>query len=775
MVLCDNTATTATSLTCSSISGSAPWAVPGIVLRTVTGAATIPVISGVNASGLTGTTATITWTTDQASSSQVEYGTMASYGSLSTLSTTAVTSHTVSLSGLTAGTPYNYAVISTNAAGTATSTNFMFSTPQPLPVISAVTASGVTATTATITWTTDQASSSQVAFGTTPTYGSLSTLNATPVTSHTVTLTGLAPGTTYDYAVMSADAAGTATSGNFTFSTTATMPTISLVTSSGVTSTGATITWTTDQPSNSQVEFGTTASYGTVSTLNATPVTSHTVTLSGLTAGTLYNYAAMSMNAAGTATSGNFTFSTPVSAPGPTTFCFIGDSITEGFMSSPPVFPGTLMVSDLNAWTGTNAYAASNQGVGSTASGDWVSGSSNLTAAIANCAGLSTMFIMIGTNDSKNAIQTTPATYMSNVQSTITALEAAGFTKIVLNYSPWIVYPNSAGGFGSGSDALLMQYQTQLQTLAAADPTHVFIGDTAAFGYFQANPSQLADGVHPTNAGYAALAQFWATAALNIVGATLPVPVISGVIAGNVTISGATITWTTAQPSSSQVKYGTAASYGSLSTLNSSLVTSHSVTLSGLTPGTNYDYAVLSATPAGTSTSANFTFSTASVPLASTITVVGGARNNTATSTAPTSLSIPYSSSSGNTVVAVCALGNSSSSISSITDGGSIWTFQAGVNNGMVRSEIWSTGAGASVASTSFTINISGGTPASCALEEYAGVFIWEPSQRTQPPLEQSPSVCRYQRQRITWWSGSERIRSAATTSSREPFGRPAG
>jgi hypothetical protein len=57
------------------------------------------------------------------------------------------------------------------------------------------------------------------------------------------------------------------------------------------------------------------------------------------------------------------------------------------------------------------------------------------------------------------------------------------------------------GGRGAGSDAMLMQYQTQLQGLAAADPTHVSIGDTSAFGYFQANPSQLQDGVHPTNAG----------------------------------------------------------------------------------------------------------------------------------------------------------------------------------------------------------------------------------------------------------------------------------
>jgi hypothetical protein len=75
-------------------------------------------------------------------------------------------------------------------------------------------------------------------------------------------------------------------------------------------------------------------------------------------------------------------------------------------------------------------------------------------------------------------------------------------------------------------------------------------------------------------------------------------------------------------------------------------------------------------------------------------------------------------------MVAVCALGNTTSSISSITDSGSVWALRAFVSNGTaVRTEIWSTSASASVASTSFTIKISGGTPASCALEEYAGVL----------------------------------------------------
>jgi len=77
-----------------------------------------PVISVV-ASTATSTGATITWTTDEDSSSKVDYGLTDSYGSTTIESDTSprVSSHTVELTGLTACTTYHYSVRSTDALG----------------------------------------------------------------------------------------------------------------------------------------------------------------------------------------------------------------------------------------------------------------------------------------------------------------------------------------------------------------------------------------------------------------------------------------------------------------------------------------------------------------------------------------------------------------------------------------------------------------------------------------------------------------------------------
>ena len=88
-------------------------------------------------------------------------------------------------------------------------------------------------------------------------------------------------------------------------------------------------------------------------------------------------------------------------------------------------------------------------------------------------------------------------------------------------------------------------------------------------------------------------------------------PVISSVGASSVTQSSAVIGWSTNEPANTQVEYGTTSLYGSETSLNSSLVTSHSVTLSGLSEGTTYYYRVRSSDEAGNlSTSGGHTFTT---------------------------------------------------------------------------------------------------------------------------------------------------------------------
>ena len=73
-----------------------------------------PVISSVAASG-SGSTATVTWTTNVNTTSRVDYGTSASTLNLNVSSATAVTSHSMSLTGLTPNTRYYYRVTSVDS------------------------------------------------------------------------------------------------------------------------------------------------------------------------------------------------------------------------------------------------------------------------------------------------------------------------------------------------------------------------------------------------------------------------------------------------------------------------------------------------------------------------------------------------------------------------------------------------------------------------------------------------------------------------------------
>ena len=76
---------------------------------------TAPVISNVQTDSIGINTATITWTTDEASTSQVEYGLTSAYGSSTAVDGTLTTSHSVIISGLDSNTVYHFRALSDDA------------------------------------------------------------------------------------------------------------------------------------------------------------------------------------------------------------------------------------------------------------------------------------------------------------------------------------------------------------------------------------------------------------------------------------------------------------------------------------------------------------------------------------------------------------------------------------------------------------------------------------------------------------------------------------
>ena len=292
----------------------------GSVTVVVPSDTTPPVISGLSITNLTDTSAVISWSTNENSNSQVDYGTTTSYTGV-VLDSSVTKSHAQTITGLTASTLYHYRVKSSDTAGNlATSGDYMFTTqatPDTTPpTISAVSSASVTDKGVTISWTTNEAADTQVEYGTTAGYGSSTTLNSAKSTSHSQALSGLTASTLYHYRVKSSDAAGNlATSEDNTFTTAGpadtTPPTISDVSSINITATDATITWITNEDADTQVEYGKTAGYGSSTSLNSSKVKSHAQTLSGLTAGTLYHYRVKSKDAVGNlSVSGDYTLIT---------------------------------------------------------------------------------------------------------------------------------------------------------------------------------------------------------------------------------------------------------------------------------------------------------------------------------------------------------------------------------------------------------------------------------------------------------------------------------
>lgn len=192
------------------------------------------------------------------------------------------------------------------------------------PVISAIAVSGISTTSASVAWQTNEAATSKIYFGTT-TPVNLSTastvVNNSLVTNRTLNLTGLIASTTYYYVVESRDAANnTATTSTQSFTTAAlppadtTAPVISSIGLSNISSTTAMVSWMTNEPATSSIYYATSTPVNlsaALSVSNVSLLTNHILNLAGLTASITYYYVLESKDAANnTATTSTQSFVT---------------------------------------------------------------------------------------------------------------------------------------------------------------------------------------------------------------------------------------------------------------------------------------------------------------------------------------------------------------------------------------------------------------------------------------------------------------------------------
>ncbi len=78
-----------------------------------------------------------------------------------------------------------------------------------------------------------------------------------------------------------------------------TPPVLNNISSQNITTNNSTLTWTTDEPADTQVEYGLTTAYDQTTRLDSSLVTNHSVKIEGLSEGSTYHYMVNSSDAAG--------------------------------------------------------------------------------------------------------------------------------------------------------------------------------------------------------------------------------------------------------------------------------------------------------------------------------------------------------------------------------------------------------------------------------------------------------------------------------------------
>ena len=159
------------------------------------------------------------------------------------------------------------------------------------PAMTASPSATIKTKSAVIAWSTNRTSNSFIKYGkSSGDYGE-ETGSSTQVTSHSVELTGLDPGTTYYYKALWTDEDGNSGLSDELTLTTNPAPAVSLVKTTNVSIYGVTVSFTIANSIKATVEYGKTLSYGGTQAIStAKNESTYIVSLTNLVEGTSYNY-----------------------------------------------------------------------------------------------------------------------------------------------------------------------------------------------------------------------------------------------------------------------------------------------------------------------------------------------------------------------------------------------------------------------------------------------------------------------------------------------------
>ncbi len=512
-----------------------------------------------------------------------------------------------------------------------------------VPTITNVATSSVSQNSVLITWDTDVLSDSAIMYGTDSSSLSntvtVSTMldNNTSVGNHQVAIMGLSPNTDYFFKVISTNVDGIVVSSTndglgFSFST-LNGTSISNVANPQVNNNSAIISWETNDSASEYVVYSTSSNFASSLTVGSPgPYTFHSVSLSGLTAATNYFYYVYSVYNDVTSTDKNiingnieyYRFKTTNDITLPTV-----TSISES----------TLVNTTTITWV-TNKQADSqiiygtSTNFGSTTTLDsvlTVQHSVTITDLLPNTL----YYYKIRSTDANGLLG------QSAGDRTFTTLAGNDVTAPVIS--------------DIATSSIFLTGATVTWNTDEVANYLVDYGTSGSYGYLAGNPSDFSGTSHSVDLANLTgnTVYYFRVRSQDATGNTATssqlsfttVPDISDPIITNVTTAvvnqdSAVITWNTNELATSEIDYSTDTTSLSFVYTTSTLDTTHSVTITGLTKDTTYYYLVKSADASNNIASSDnsgnyYTFITLKTPGDTTIVIGGGGSGSTVDRTAP--------------------------------------------------------------------------------------------------------------------------------------------